>query len=146
MLEEAARVVTITQGQIWVVGIANNGCAACMQKSSCGTAALNTVLKKKPVAVDSDLEVQVGDTVIVAIDESVLLRSAFVMYLLPVLALLIGAGIADKMFSHVVYADIWIAGSALLSLALALWLMRTIQSLSLLNYYPRPMVMKVVKS
>ncbi|CAG1770740.1 hypothetical protein BAC3_01308 [uncultured bacterium] len=145
MLEESALVVKVTQGQVWVVGISNNGCAGCMQKNACSTTALSQVLKKRPIAVDSELALQVGDTVIVAVDESVLLRAAFAMYLLPLVALFIGASITDSMIGDTAYADLWIAGSALISLTFALLVMRKIQTLSLLNYYPRPVVIKVVK-
>lgn len=138
MLEESATVINIEQGQIWVVSASNSGCAGCMQKDSCSTTALTQVLRKKPVAVDSELALQVGDTVIVAIDETVLLRAAFVMYLLPLCALFIGAGIADGLTGD----NLWIASSALISLALALLVIRKIQSLSVLNDYLRPIVIK----
>jgi sigma-E factor negative regulatory protein RseC len=138
MLEESAIVVKIDQGQTWVVGTQNNACAGCAQKTSCSTTALSSVLKKKPVPVDSELSLQIGDTVIVAIDESHLLRAAFSLYILPLIALFIGAGVADSL----AYSDLWIAGSALSSLALALLALRKIQTLSLLNYYARPVVVK----
>jgi sigma-E factor negative regulatory protein RseC len=101
------------------------------------------MLKKKPIPVDNELSLQIGDTVIVAIDESELLRAAFSLYLLPLIALFIGAGIADSLVSNTMpYPDLWIAGSALFSLALALFILRKIQNLSLLNYYARPVVVK----
>lgn len=143
MLEESAIVVKIEQGQTWVVGTQNSACSACAQKLSCSSTAIGTFLKKKPIPVDSQLNLNIGDTVIVAIDESVLLRAAFAMYFMPLLALFIGAGIADAIISdYMAYADLWIAGSALISLVLALWVMRKIQNLSLLNYYARPVVVK----
>lgn len=143
MLEESAIVVKIEQGQTWVVGTQNSTCSGCAQKASCSTMALASVLKKKPIPVDNELNLQIGDTVIVAIDESDLLRAAFSLYLIPLIALFIGAGIADSLVSHSTpYADLWIAGSALVSLALTLFAIRKIQTLSLLNYYARPVVVK----
>ncbi len=143
MLEESAIVVKIEHGQAWVVGTQNNACAGCAQKTSCSSTALASVLKKKPVPVDSELSLQIGDTVIVAIDESVLLRAAFSLYVAPLTALFIGAGIADSFISDsTTYADLWIAGGALAGLGIALLVMRKIQSLSLLNYYARPVVVK----
>lgn len=143
MLEESAIVVKIEHGQTWVVGTQSNACAGCAQKISCSSTALSSLLKKKPVPVDNELNLQIGDTVIVAIDESVLLRSVFAMYVMPLLALFIGAGIADSLVNHdAPYADLWIAGSALAGLGITLLVMRKIQSLSLLNYYARPVVVK----
>ena len=87
MLEETARVVEVTQGQIWVVGNANSACAACMQQNACGTATLSKAFNKKPVQVNSALAVKVGDTVLVTVDERALLRAAFIMYLMPIVLL-----------------------------------------------------------
>jgi sigma-E factor negative regulatory protein RseC len=143
MLEESAVVVKIDNGQVWVVGTQNNACAGCAQKVGCSTHTLASVLKKKSIPVDSELALIIGDTVIVAIDESVLLRAAFLMYLLPVCALFIGAGITDSIVSAATpYADLWIAGGALTGLALAFLVMQKIQKYALLNYYARPVVIK----
>jgi sigma-E factor negative regulatory protein RseC len=79
----------------------------------------------------------------VAIDESVLLRAAFSLYIAPLIALFIGAGIADSLVNDTTpYGDIWVAGGALTGLALALFIMRTIQKYAFLNYYARPVVVK----
>lgn len=143
MLEEAATVVKISDGQTWVISESNSACAGCMQKTSCSTAALGQFLKKKPVAVDNELSVEIGDNVLVAIDEAVLLRAAFIMYLLPLSGLLFGAGIADHFITpELAYAELWIALSGLVGLAFVLWLMHKISSLHFFNYYPRPMLIK----
>lgn len=139
MLEESAIVVKIIDGQTWVVGTQNNACAACAQKAGCSTTALASVLKKKPVLVDSELVLQLGDTVIVAIDETTLLRATFSLYLTPLIALFIGAGVADSLINHALpYADLWIALSGLSSLKLAL----CAQKHSSFNHYARPVIIK----
>ncbi len=143
MLEESAIVVKIEHGVVWVVGTENAACAGCAQKTACSSTALASVLKKKPIPVDCDITLEMGDTVVVAIEDGVLLRAAFSLYLLPLIALFIGAGVADGLLSDATpYADVWIAGSALLSLALALLGLHKIQRLSLFNYYARPVVVK----
>jgi len=143
MLEESAIVVKIDNGQTWVVGTQSNACAACSQQAGCSSNALANVLKKKPIPVDSELALTIGDTVTVAIDERDLLRAAFLMYLLPLCALFIGAGIADSLVSDSTpYGDVWVAGGALTGFALALFIMRTIQKYAFLNYYARPVVVK----
>jgi len=143
MLEESAIVVKIEHGTVWVVGTQSNACAGCTQKTSCSSTALANVLKKKPIPVDSELALTIGDTVTVAIDERDLLRAAFLMYLLPLCALFIGAGIADSLVSDSTpYGDVWVAGGALTGFALALFIMHTIQKYAFLNYYTRPVVVK----
>lgn len=143
MLEESAVVVKIENGQVWVVGAQNSACAGCAQKTSCSSTALSSVLKKKPIPVDNELTLKAGDTVVIAIDESVLLRATFSLYFTPLIALFIGAGITDSLIGdNTAYADLWIAGSALVSLAFAFGIIKKLQSLSLFNYYARPVVIK----
>ena len=100
-------------------------------------------LKKKSVPVDSDIHLKTGDQVMVAIDESLLLRASLLLYLLPLIALFTGAGIADWILAdNAPYVDLWIAGSAFLSFLFSLWLINKAQSLLILNYYARPVVVR----
>lgn len=143
MLEESAIVVKIEHGQTWVVGRQNGACSACTQKAGCSSDAIASFLKKKPVLVDNELALQIGDSVTVAIDESVLLRAAFSLYLLPLIALFIGAGFADWLVTdNTPYGDLWIAGGALTSLALALLLIHKKQTTFLFSEYRRPVIIK----
>jgi sigma-E factor negative regulatory protein RseC len=81
----------------------------------------------------------------VAIDESLLLQASLLLYLVPLIALFTGAGIADSvLMEDAPNADLWIAGSAVLSFLLSLWLINKAQSRLLLNYYARPVVVKKI--
>ena len=145
MIEELAVVVKIENHQVWVEAGQNSACGGCLQKASCTTSALGSVLKKKSVPVDSDIQLKNGDKVMVAIDESLLLRASLLLYLLPLIALFTGAGIADWLLEdNILYADLWIAGSAILSFLLSLWLINKAQSLLILNYYARPVVVRKI--
>ncbi|MDD1633147.1 MAG: SoxR reducing system RseC family protein [Methylococcaceae bacterium] len=145
MIEELAVVVKIENHQVWVEAGQNSACGGCLQKASCTTNALGSVLKKKSVPVDSGIQLQAGDEVIVAIDESLLLRASLLLYLMPLIALFTGAGIADWLLAdNTLYADLWIAGSAVLSFLFSLWLINKAQSLLILNYYARPVVVRKI--
>jgi sigma-E factor negative regulatory protein RseC len=145
MIEELAVVVKIENYQVWVEGGQNSACGGCLQKASCTTNALGSVLKKKSVRVDSDIELKTGDQVMVAIDEAVLLQASLLLYLLPLIALFTGAGIADWLLAdYIRYADLWIAGSALSGFLLCLWLINKAQNLMILGYYARPTVVKKI--
>jgi len=145
MIEELAVVVKIENHQVWVESGPNSACGGCQQKASCTTNAIGSVLKKKSVPVDSDIQLKTGDEVMVAIDENLLLRASLLLYLLPLIALFTGAGIADWLLAdNTGNADLWIAGSALLSLLLSLWLINKAQSLLILGYYARPVVVRKV--
>ena len=143
MIEELAVVVKIENHQVWVESGQNSACGGCQQKASCTSNALGSVLKKKPVPVDSGIQLKTGDEVMVAIDENLLLRASLLLYLVPLIALFAGAGIADWLLADITrYSDLWIAGSALLSFLLSLWLINKAQSLLILNYYARPVVVR----
>ena len=145
MIEELAVVVKIENYQVWVEGGQSSACGGCLQKASCTTNVLGSVLKKKAVRVDSDIELKTGDQVMVAIDEAVLLQASLLLYLLPLIALFTGAGVADWLLAdNIRYADLWIAASALSGFLLCLWLINKAQNLMILGYYARPIVVKKV--
>lgn len=145
MIEELAVVVKIENHQVWVESGQNSACGGCLQKASCTTNALGSVLKKKSVPVDSDIQLKAGDEVMVAIDENLLLRASLLLYLLPLIALFSGAVIADWLLAdNAPFADLWIAGSAFLSFLFSLWLINKAQSLLILNYYARPVVVRKI--
>ncbi|MGZ8186643.1 MAG: SoxR reducing system RseC family protein, partial [Methylobacter sp.] len=81
MIEELAVVIKIENHQIWVESGQNSACGGCQQKAACTTSALGSVLKKKPVPVDSGIQLKTGDKVMVAIDENLLLRASLLLYL-----------------------------------------------------------------
>jgi sigma-E factor negative regulatory protein RseC len=144
MIEELAVVVQMEGHQIWVESGQNSGCGGCQQKTSCASSAIGSIIKKKPVPVDSDIKLKIGDQVIVAIDENLLVSASLLLYLLPLIALFTGAGIADWLVANAPHSDIWIAGSAIVSFSAMLCLINKTQSQSLLNYYPRPIVVRKI--
>jgi sigma-E factor negative regulatory protein RseC len=144
MIEESAVVVRIDNHQVWVESGANSACSGCLQKASCTTNAIGSVLKKKSVPVDCDIQLETGDQVMVAIDENLLLRASLLLYLVPLIALFTGAGMADWLLpDNAMYADLWIAVSAVLSFLASLWLINKAQSLLILSY-ARPAVVRKV--
>ncbi|MCK9637591.1 MAG: SoxR reducing system RseC family protein [Methylobacter tundripaludum] len=144
MIEESAIVVKIENHQVWVESGPYSACGGCLKKASCATNAIGSVLKKKSVPVDSDIQLKTGDQVMVAIDENLLLRASLLLYLTPLIALFTGAGIADWLLAdNAKSADVWIAGSAVLSFLVSLWLINKAQSLLIMSY-ARPVVVRKV--
>ncbi|MDZ4219688.1 MAG: SoxR reducing system RseC family protein [Methylobacter sp.] len=134
----------IANHQVWVESAQNSVCGACLQKASCTTSAIGSVLKKKSVPVDCDIPLNIGDKVTVAIDENLLLRASLLLYLLPLIALFAGAGIADWLLPvDANAADLWLAGSAILSFLASLWLINKVQSLLIMGY-ARPVVVRKI--
>ena len=94
--------------------------------------------------MDSNIPLKTGDQVMVAIDEDLLLRASLLLYLVPLIALFTGAGIADWLLAdNAKYADLWIAGSAVGSFLVSLWIINKAQRLLILSY-ARPVVVRKV--
>lgn len=143
MIEALAVVVKVEDHQIWVAAGENSACGGCVQKSTCNTNVLGSTLKQKPVPVDSAIKLNVGDQVTVGIDENLLLRASLLLYLVPLIALFMGAGISDWFlagFSQNI--DLYNAISGFLSFLLSLWFINTTQKRMILKYYARPVVIK----
>lgn len=141
MIEETAIVTRITAGQVWIKAQHSGACGGCMQQSSCGTATLSKWLPKREFAVDSERELQVGDRVLVTIDDSHILLSSLVMYLMPILVVLIGVGLATSLLPPEI-SEAWLPELALGLLLAAFWLINRWQRLLLLYLCFRPQVVR----
>ncbi|MDD2761461.1 MAG: SoxR reducing system RseC family protein [Methylomonas sp.] len=139
MIEEAAIVTRIDAGQVWIKALQGGACGGCIQQSTCGTAALSKWLPKREFAVDCDRSLNVGDRVTVAIDDSHLLLSSLVLYLLPILSMLGGVGLANVFLPETV-ADAWLPEISLAILLLTFWLIHRFQNLLLLHFCFMPQI------
>ena len=139
MIEEAAIVTRVEQGQTWIKSLQSGACGGCMQQTSCGTATLSKWLPKREFAVDCDSVLQVGDKVRVAIDDSHLLLSSLVLYLLPLLVMLLGIGAAQTLLP-ISIQDNWLPEIALLTLLLAFWLIHHFQNYLLIHLCFKPQI------
>lgn len=139
MIEEAAVVTRIADGQVWIKSLQSGACGGCMQQSSCGTATLSKILPKREFAVECDRAVQVGDHVRVGIDDSHVLLSSLVLYLLPILVMLLGVGLAEA-FLPAAFTEAWLPEMALSILLLTFWAIHHLQSLLLMYFCFRPQI------
>lgn len=139
MIEEAAIVTRVADGQVWIKSLQSGACGGCKQQSSCGTATLSKGLPKREFSVECDRALKVGDQVKVAIDDSQLLLSSLLLYLVPLLVMLTCVGVANA-FLPVTFTDAWLPEMALSSLLLTFWLIHRLQSLILLYFCFRPQI------
>jgi len=140
MIEETAVITRVDHGQVWLKSSSSGACGGCAQKSSCGTASVNKWLPKREFAVECDQTLQAGDQVRVAIDDSQLLFSSLLLYLLPLLIMFGGIGLA-KLFLPPAFSDAWLPEIALALLLLAFWLIHHLQERILLYYFCRPQIL-----
>ncbi|MDD1612912.1 MAG: SoxR reducing system RseC family protein [Methylococcaceae bacterium] len=139
MIEEIAIVTRTGNGRVWIKSRQNSACSGCMQQDACGAATISKLFPGRELAVDCPLSLQVGDRVRVAIDDSHLLFSSVLLYVLPLLIMLAGVGLADALLPAS-EAGAWLPEIALLNLLLAFWLIHRLQPLILLLICVKPQI------
>ena len=97
MIEEQAQVIDIKGTRLFLQVQTQSACGGCAVNKSCGTSVLAKVVGKKftHFQAENNIGAEIGDTVVVGIAEDALLKGSMVMYVLPVLAMIIFALLAD---------------------------------------------------
>lgn len=99
MIEETGRVVALEEGAVWVETLRKSTCSSCSANAGCGQGLMDKLgvgQQRGFVRVLSDLQLALDDVVVIGIREDLLLRSALLVYLLPVLGLLSAALLASS--------------------------------------------------
>jgi sigma-E factor negative regulatory protein RseC len=97
MATEEGIIIKVESGTAWVTTTKTSACEGCAAKSSC------TVLgggKEMEVEAINDAGAQVGQKVVLHFQTSPLLKAAFLLYVIPILFLLLGAFIGDQAAPH----------------------------------------------
>lgn len=105
MIEEYA-IVTKSAGTTATLEIERRtACGLCGQKRGCGNATWGKMLghDSHDFTAENQINAQVGDSVVVGIDEQAVLNSAFFLYVVPLVGLLIGTLVADYLFKNQFY-------------------------------------------
>jgi sigma-E factor negative regulatory protein RseC len=114
MITENAIVVSVEKNETQ----RQTACGQCSANKGCGTSVLSKVIGNKlsKMKAINKINAEVGDEVVVGINESSLLKGAFMTYLLPLLYLFIfsfsGQFLADYLQTQ--YSELFVIGSALL--------------------------------
>lgn len=95
MLEESAVVTRIDGHLIFVKSLQSSACKSCHQQDSCGTSLYAKFLPKREMGLSSAISLQVGDKIVVGIEESQLLKASLLMYMFPLLLMLAVASLVD---------------------------------------------------
>lgn len=103
MIEQQGRVISVQPGEAWVETMRSSACNACNMKAGCGQGGLAKLgwgQSTSTLKVKSNVTVQLGDAVIFAIDEHLLLKSALWFYLFPLLGFFFAAIVTGQMGLH----------------------------------------------
>lgn len=98
MIEEPGRVVAVEAGTVWVETVRSGSCSSCAASATCGSGLMDKLgihQRHMRMQATTDLQLQVGDPVVIGIPEELLLGSALQVYLLPLIGLFAGILWAD---------------------------------------------------
>ena len=103
MIEEHAVILTLeSQAENNSVAtleiVRKTACGLCGQTRGCGNSVWGKLLSHKSVnfTAQNSINAKVGDSVIVGIDESALMRSALLLYIVPLVSMFFAAILASK--------------------------------------------------
>jgi sigma-E factor negative regulatory protein RseC len=94
MIEEPGRVVSLEEGAVWVETLRKSTCSSCSANAGCGQGLLDKLAISSPrgtVRALTDLQLAVGDSVVIGLGEDALVRGSLLVYVLPLLGLFAGA-------------------------------------------------------
>lgn len=105
MIEEFAVVTRRFDDHVMLEIERRTACGLCGQKRGCGNATWGRLLghNTHEFAAENAINANVGDSVVVGIDERVVLSSAFYLYVVPLLTMLLGAILADVLSNNQFY-------------------------------------------
>lgn len=80
-------------------------CGLCGQTRGCGNATWGKLLghKSHEFFAENAINAEVGDSVVVGVDERAILSSVFYLYLVPLLGMIVGAVLADMLLDNEFY-------------------------------------------
>lgn len=97
MIEELARVVSVGDGYAELEVQRGSSCGSCAAKASCGTSAISRFLGSRSarIRLENRLGAKVGEEVVLGLPEQALPKASFLVYIVPLLAMLGMAAIAE---------------------------------------------------
>ncbi len=125
MIRESATVLRVEGPVVWVRCRAQAGCARCAEGRGCGGGLLGRLLGdrlREVRAVNESLSLEPGEQVVIGLGDSVLLRAASVMYLVPLLMMFGAAFLFSIIWSE--FGDLAAVAGAVVGLFSGLWLAR----------------------
>lgn len=119
MIEEQAQVIEIKGDVLLLQAQTQTACGSCAANKGCGTSLLSKVVGRKftHFQADNNVNAKVGDVVVVGLSEDALLKGSMVMYVIPIVAMLMFALLADYFLTAATqYRDLMIAVTAIAGL------------------------------
>jgi sigma-E factor negative regulatory protein RseC len=145
MIEETARVIAIENNQLLLEAETSAACNACAAKQGCGTSVLSKWIGRKftRFQVPNTVNARVGDQVVVGLAEEAMLKGSVFVYLLPLLAMIGSALLADGLIStDAASRDLLVVVSAVAGFVVMLFISRWFLSTSTNRSRLTPVVLR----
>ena len=142
MIEENAVVIDVNEQQVLLETQRQSACQSCSVKSGCGTSTLSKVVgnRSSQFAVDKTLDVKMGDTVVVAIDENALVQGSLLIYLFPLIFMMMFGILVEYFFTN----ELFTIMSVITGFVFAMILVRKVMSNSGLKKSIQPHLIRKV--
>lgn len=127
MLETRATIVQIRNDRAMVNAHQVGGCEQC-NGQGCGSSKVAQLFCTKPryFEVDNPIGAQPGDEVIVSVADGAVLRGIALMYVLPILFMVVGAGLASWGIGTHDHSDLYVACGGGVALLLGFLVVRLV--------------------
>lgn len=101
MVQENAVVIKVEGASAWVETQRQSACASCAVNKGCGSAVLSQALgrKRNIVRVEHSEALQVGDRVVLGMDDAAFVKGSFAVYIVPLLLMFVMAVIGQTFAS-----------------------------------------------
>jgi len=145
MIEERARVIEIENDQLLLEAQTRAACSACAARQGCGTSVLSKWVGRKFTRFEAPntVNARVGDEVVVGLAEEAMLMGSVLVYLLPLLAMICFALLADGLISaEAASRDLLVLLAAVTGFALMLAISRLFLSSSRNRSKLNPVVLR----
>lgn len=120
MLEAEGVVVKLAADGAYVETARASSCGSCSSQQSCGTTSLSRLLGGRPLSfrVQNPIGAVVGERVVIGLEESALLRSTLLSYVLPLALLMAGALLGSQVAPAGAAKDLYSVAGAGIGLVL----------------------------
>ncbi|WP_251357931.1 SoxR reducing system RseC family protein [Kangiella sp. TOML190] len=145
MLTETGQVVEIKGETAWVQTLGKTSCNSCQVNSSCGTGIISKAFGERSfiTPMTNQLKARVGDQVEVGIPEDLVVKSSFLVYLLPLACMMLTAFLSRWLFAAL--AEPYVIAMALMGLLLGFYGVRLIGQKNSKNKRLEPVLLRIVK-
>lgn len=103
MIEQIATVVELEGDAAWVETQRHSACGACAMNKGCGAGLFAKAFRfsSPRLKVQHTQDIEVGDRVVIGVDEQALVRGSFAAYIMPILFMLGFAMLGEALFADV---------------------------------------------